>query len=81
MSVEKDTSVILRVFNVSDYHQLDMFETIEHTEVPDILLHDASLSLVTSLRAWFCMYGFDYFSSTLTVTFYPKVSADDMTTP
>lgn len=81
MSVENGTTVIICVFNIIDYHQTDLFVRTEQVSDPYIPLRDASLSHMNSLRASFRMYDFDYSRDTLSVTFHPEVSGDDVTTP
>lgn len=81
MYVENCTAVEARVFNISDYDHKDLIVRIEQIEVPDIRLHDFSLSHMTLLRALYCICDFDYSSRTLSVPFYPGVSADNMSTP
>lgn len=80
ISVENRTSVIVRVLNGSDYHETDLSVRIKQINDPDILLHDASPSQVTSLHVSRSMYGFDYPRGTLSLSFHPEVSADDVTT-
>lgn len=73
--------VNVSIFYVSNYHQADLFVQRNQIEDVYILPCDISLFLVTSSRAFFCMYGFDYSSGTLSVSFHPGMGADDVTTP
>lgn len=53
--------------------------TVKQKEKPNIPLCDVSLSHMTPLHSSFQKDGFDYFCGKLSVTFFPLVSADDMT--
>lgn len=59
ISAENGTAVNVRVFNVSNSHQVDLFVKMKQVEDRNILLCDASLLQVTFFRALFCLYGFD----------------------
>lgn len=50
MSVQSDTAVNDHVFNMSDYHHVNIFVRIRQIEDLNIPLCDADLSYVTSLR-------------------------------
>lgn len=80
MSTENGTADSVSVFNVCAYEEEDLFVRNGQIENPDFLLRDASLSSVTLLLALFFMYVFDYSSGTLSVTLYPVMNADDVTT-
>lgn len=79
-SIENSIAVRFRVFNMSDYHQKDLFVRVEQTENPDIPLRDVKLSHVPLLCASFRMYLFYYSRETLSVTFHHRVSAEYVTT-
>lgn len=53
---------------------------IRQVENQGISLRDARLSHMTSLRTYFCMYGFEYSSVTVFVTNHPGENAKDVTT-
>lgn len=58
MSVYNGINVKVCVFNVRDYHQVNLLVRIEDVEDPVIPLCDVGLPHVTSLRALFHMYRF-----------------------
>lgn len=80
MSVEDGTAVNVHVSDFSDNHQKILFVINEQIEDPDIPVHGVRLSHVTSPRASFCMYGFDFSRGPLSVMSHTWVCADDMTT-
>lgn len=63
MFVKNSTAVNVRVFDMIDHRQMDLFVGIVQIEDSKILLCDVSLWHVTSLRASLHMYGFDYSSA------------------
>lgn len=81
MSVETGTTANTILSNVSDDHQTDLFVRVEQINDQRISLRDGSISHMTSLRALFYMYGFDYSRETTSLAFHPKVSCYDVTTP
>lgn len=80
ISAENVNAGSARVFNVNDYHQIDIFLGIEQIEDPNSLLHDVSLSHVASLRASVHVHGFSYPHCTWSVIFHSSVSARVVTT-
>lgn len=80
MSAENRATVDVRVFNLNDHHRTDLFVRMVQMEEPGISLRDMSLSHISSLYASIRMCSFDYFHGTLSVTFLPVVSAEDVTT-
>lgn len=81
MSVENVTEVNVCVYNISDYHQSDLFVRTARIADPDIPLHVVSLLHVTSQHAPFCIYCFAYTCGTVSVMFYRGMSAEDVNTP
>lgn len=81
MFVKIGTSVIVPVTNITDYHETDLFVSIEQIEDPITPLRAGCLSHVTALWASISRYGFHYTSSILSVTFYPLVSAGVVSMP
>lgn len=55
MVIENGTAAKFRVFNVSDYHEADLFTRLEQVVDTEILLRYLRRSRMTSLRASFCM--------------------------
>lgn len=53
---------------------------IEYIENVNNLIRDVSLSQLTSLRAPFRMYGFEYFCGTLSMTLRPRESIECVAT-
>lgn len=81
MSVENGIAANIRVFNVSGYHQTDLFVTIVQNGVMGIAILDVSLSNMISFRALLHMSGFDSFCNTVLVTVSLGVSSGDLSTP
>lgn len=79
--VKNGTGINSRVLNISDYHRTDLLAGFELIDDSDTLLHDVVLPHVTSPRASFRMYGFDYLGGTLSVILHSGMSADDVTAP
>lgn len=81
MSVKNYTAVNIHVSNVTDYHQGDLSARIEQIEDLEIPLYVVSLSILTSLRASFCVLGFDYSGFTLPITIHLGIGTEDVTIP
>lgn len=81
MSVENANAVNVRVQNISDYQQMDVFVRIVQIENPDFPLCNVCLSHVVTRRTYFRMYDFDLSCGTRSVIFHAAVSSDDVTMP
>lgn len=80
MYVGNGTAVNVCFFNVTIYHQAEVFERTEQEDNLETPLRDVSLSHLSSSRATLRMYGFYYSRGTLSVTFFCGRSADNVTT-
>lgn len=78
---ENGTTIIARIYNVSDFHWADFLVRIKQIEGLYIPLRDDSLSLIALLPASFHMYGSNYSRGILSETFQHRLSAKDVTTP
>lgn len=81
ISAENSTNLNVRLFNMGDSQQPNLF--VRTMQIKDLynLLRDVSLSRIASLRLSFRMYCFGYSCVELSLSLHPMVSADDVITP
>lgn len=79
-SVKNSKDVNVRVLNVDNYHHAHLCVGMEQSKNLDNLPLEVGMSLVTSLRGAFHLYGSDYSCGTLSITFLPEVSVKEITT-
>lgn len=81
MSVKNGAAVNVCVFIIGDYPHTDLFVKIEQIDDMDFSIRDVCFSHTITLRTSFCMYGYDNYRRTLSVTIYLGESVDFMTKP